>query len=338
MVRVRVTEREITAPVSLTLPDGRLNPDAIGWTRRPLHDTSGVATRTGWGRNKRWEYWAVVSPTHLVALTVASIDFAAVSEVWIFDRATGRSMGHSAIRPFGAGVVLPPSLAEGSASARAKGLTIDITERDGSTLLSAAIGGASFEVEALLPRDHERLGVVVPWSDRRFQYTVKDVARPARGWVEVDGTRHPLDADDTWAVLDHGRGKWPYDVHWNWGAGSGRSHGRVIGVQLGSKWTDGTGSTENALVVDGRLHKNSEELVWDYRPEAWLEPWHIHGETADLTFVPFHDKASSTQLGIISTRTDQLFGHYSGWMLDDSGARVEFDGILGWAEDVHNRW
>ncbi len=333
-----LTERELTEPVSLTLPNGRLNPAAVGYSRQPLHDTSGVATRTGWGRNKRWEYWAVVSPTHLLALTVASIDFAAVSEVWVFERETGREVGHSAIRPFGAGVVLPPSLGEGDASARATGLSIDVIERPGSTILRAEIEGARFEVEALLPDGHERLAVVVPWSDRRFQYTVKDVARPARGWVEVGGERHELDPENTWAVLDHGRGKWPYDVHWNWGAGSGRSGGRVIGVQLGSKWTDGTGATENALVVDGRLHKNSEELTWDYDPGAWLTPWHIHGDTADLTFVPFHNKASSTQLGIISTRTDQLFGHYSGWMLDDSGTRVEFDGLLGWAEDVHNRW
>src|SRR5690606_24448391 len=32
---VPVPEREITAPVSLTGPDGRLNPDAVGWTRTP---------------------------------------------------------------------------------------------------------------------------------------------------------------------------------------------------------------------------------------------------------------------------------------------------------------
>ncbi|MEV5398578.1 hypothetical protein AB0N26_20700 [Streptomyces cellulosae] len=30
-------EREITSPVDLCLPDGRLNPAAVGWTRRPLH-------------------------------------------------------------------------------------------------------------------------------------------------------------------------------------------------------------------------------------------------------------------------------------------------------------
>ncbi len=48
-------EREITEPVDLCLPDGRLNPDAVGWTRTPLHTTN----LWGWGRAKRWEYWNV---------------------------------------------------------------------------------------------------------------------------------------------------------------------------------------------------------------------------------------------------------------------------------------
>ncbi|MUM22241.1 DUF2804 family protein [Mycobacterium sp. CBMA271] len=37
-----------------------------------------------------------------------------------------------------------------------------------------------------LPPDHESLGVVVPWSPTRFQYTAKDVGRSARaryGWA-----------------------------------------------------------------------------------------------------------------------------------------------------------
>ena len=77
-------------------------------------------------------------------------------------------------------------------------------------------------------------------------------------------------------------------MHWNWGAGSGVVDGRVVGVQVGGRWTDGTGSTENALVVDGRVHKISEELAWDYDPADWLAPWRVHGELADLTFTPFH--------------------------------------------------
>src|ERR1051325_8683196 len=48
------------------------------------------------GRNKRWEYWGVVTPTHVLALTVSSLDYAAVHEVWVLDRESGRTWGADA--------------------------------------------------------------------------------------------------------------------------------------------------------------------------------------------------------------------------------------------------
>ena len=333
-------EREITEPVSLTGPDGELNPAALGWTRTPLIDTSGIPGRRHWGRNKRWEYWGIMTPTHIVALTVSCIDYLSLHAVWVFDRATGEAIDTTVLSPGGRSATLPPSLGDGPARARTRKIALDIDEIPSGTRLRGAAPRVAFDITADRPAGHEAMGVVVPWRDgeriRRFQYTVKDVARPAHGTLTIDGKT--IEVAQAWAVLDHGRGRWPYEVHWNWAAGSGTVDGRVIGLQLGSKWTDGSGATENALVVDGRLSKISEELVWDYAPSDWLSPWRIHGARADLTFPPFHNKHSQTNVWVISTRTDQLFGTWSGWVLDDAGERVRVDGIEGWAEDVLNRW
>ena len=336
---MRVTEREITAPVSLTTPDGRLNPAAVGWTRTPLLRTDGIGRgRYAWGRNKRWEYWAVTTPSHIVAFTVADIDYAALHELWVFDRATGTETARSALGVLGGSAQLPGTLGAGPVRGRKGDLAIAVDEADGGTRLRVVAPGVRVDVVAERPPGHECLGVVVPWSERLFQYTVKDVARPARGALWLDGRRVEVPAGESWAVLDHGRGRWPYDIAWNWGAGSGISDGRVIGVQVGGQWTDGTGSVENALVVDGRLHKISEELAWEYDSRDYLKPWRVRGETVDLAFEPFHDRRARTELGVITAHTDQCFGHWSGWMADSAGERVEFAGILGWAEDVHNRW
>lgn len=335
----RVREREITAAVSLTDARGDLNPAAVGYTRTQLHDTSGV-TRRAWGRNKRWEYWSVIGPRFMVSLTVSAVDYAGVQEVWVFDRATGAEHHAAAIMPFARGVELPGSLASGPARVRTRSLQIEVDPLDGGAWrLAVRIAGVSAELRATPPAGSEALGVVVPWSDRRFQYTVKAVAIPTTGTVRIGDEEFPIDAGGpAWGVLDHGRGRWPYDVRWNWAAGSGIVDGRRIGIQLGGQWTVGTGATENALFVDGRLHKISEELEWDFDPANYLAPWHIRGERADLAFTPFHDKVSRTALGIISTRTDQCFGHWSGWMSTDDGERVRVDGAVGFAEDVHNRW
>lgn len=332
-------ESEITAPVALVLPNGRLNPAAVGWTRTPLHDTSGIGRgRQRWGRNKRWEYWAVTSPTHIIALTVSSLDYAAVHELWVLDRSTGESIGANVTAILGGSATLAPSLGEGLARARTRKLRIDLDEVPGGTRLRAVTDRVRLDVVAERPAGHESLGVVVPWNERQFQYTVKDVARPASGSLWLDGAAIEIPAGESWAVLDHGRGRWPYSMHWNWGAGSGVTDGRVIGIQLGAKWTDGTGATENSLLVDGRLHKISENLVWDYSTTDWLAPWHIHGASADLVFTPFYDKVSAINLGVLGNQTHQCFGHYDGAITDSAGARIRVANILGWAEDVHNRW
>lgn len=334
-----VAEREITAPVALTLPDGRLNPAAIGFTRTPLITTDGIGRgRVGRGRNKRWEYWAVTTPTHVVAVVVSDVDYAGVNSLWLLDRAAGAEVGQEVITPLAAGVRLPGTLGSGPARLASRRLSVEIAEVPGGTRVTAAGDRVRVDVVAHRPDGHECLGVVVPWDRRLFQYTVKDLARPATGTLWLDGVRHDLPAGRSWATLDHGRGRWPYRIGWNWGAGSGRSGGRVIGVQVGGKWTDGTGSVENALFVDGRLHKISQDLAWGYDRSDWLAPWRVSGDGVDLVFRPEFDKVSSTDLKVISSRTHQCFGDWSGRIRLATGEWVEFDGVFGWAEDVQQRW
>jgi hypothetical protein len=327
-------EREITEPVDLTLPNGRLNSAAVGWTRTPLHRTDGVGRgRVGWGRNKRWEYWAVTLETHVVAVVVSDIGYAAVPSLFVLDRRSGEQIAVDAISPLGRGTTLPGTLDGGPARARTRRLLIDVTPTPGGTRLRARTERVDLDVVAGLAPGHERLGVVVPWSERLFQYTVKDPARPAVGRVVVDGTTYPTAAGTSWATLDHGRGRWPYAVSWNWGSGSGTVAGHTVGLQVGGRWTDGTGSTENAVVVDGRLTKVGDELRWDYAPGDWLAPWRVHGGPVALTFHPEHVRRSVTQLGILASRTHQCFGTWAGRVGD-----VAVDGLFGWAEDVHQRW
>ena len=235
--------------------------------------------------------------------------------------------------------------------AHAQGLDIAIDELggaddgghdgDGGTRLRARTARVEVDVVAERPAGHESLGVVVPWSGTLFQYTVKDVARPASGRLVVDGHAVDVPAGTSWAVLDHGRGRWPSTMTWNWGAGSGRVEGRVVGVQVGGRWTDGTGSTENALVVDGRPHHVPDELVWEYDRADWLGPWHVHDiarARVDLTFTPFHERVSRMNLVVVAAETHQCFGTWTGWMADDAGRRIRVDGVTGWAEEARNRW
>lgn len=141
-------------------------------------------------------------------------------------------------------------------------------------------------------------------------------------------------------MLDVGRGRWPTEIVWNWGGGAGRSDGHVVGLQFGARWTEGTGHTENALVVDGRVHKIGRELEWTYDWDAPMEPWRVHdpGGQLDVTLRTTYDKY--TVLGDESEgrATHQVFGRWHGWLVTDDGLRIELRGIQGFAEEARQRW
>ena len=292
-----------------------------------------------WGRRKRWDYWCVATPTHVLSVTLADVDYLGLADVWFLDLATGRTANRSAISPFGRGVVMPDRVGASSMSFTSRGLRLAITEEDAATRISAAF--ADFDCDVVLdhPPGHESLSVVIPWSERRFQCTTKDNTRPATGAVRWSGDEWTFDgAGHAYGCLDFGRGKWPYRTVWNWGSASGEQAGRTVGLQLGGKWTAGTGMTENALCLDGRLSKLSEELAWEYDRADWMRRWRIRSSRVDLTFAPVYDKRSRLQLGIAESEAHQCFGRYSGSVVADGGEVIAVDDLFGWAEEARWRW
>jgi len=337
-----LTEPELRQAVDLCTSDGRLNREAVGWSRHPVHR---CGLPGSWGRRKRWDYWCIATPTHVLSVTYADVDYLGLADVFFLDLASGRSVNPSGVAPASRGVQMPDTVAGGSMTFEGRGLRLVITEEAGGTRLAASAESARFECDVLLerPGGHESLSVVIPWSDRRFQCTTKDNTRPAVGAIRWDGAEWAFQgAGRDYGCLDFGRGKWPYRTLWNWGSASGVvPSGETVGLQLGGKWTAGTGMTENALCVDGVLSKLSEELVWDYDTSDWLRPWRVRtpqSPRVDLMFTPVHDKRSRLSLGVASSDVHQCFGTYSGTVVPDGRGALTVDGLFGWAEEARWRW
>jgi hypothetical protein len=114
----------------------------------------------------------------------------------------------------------------------------------------------------------------------------------------------------------------------------------VIGLQLGGRWTVGTGFTENGIIVDGRLTKIGEELAWEYDWANPLRAWtvtHPHG-IVDLRLEPVHDRHTRVEALVAGTEVHQVFGRWTGTVTDDAGTIHRLDGIDGFAEESRSRW
>ena len=342
-------ERELTEPVDLCDVRGRLAPGAAGWSRFPLHRAN---LRGPWGRRKRWEYWCVTTPDLYVSLTYADVDYVGIAGLWICRPADGLVIDAGRVVPLGRGIALPDEPCTGRMAVDGGGVSVAIDERADATHLQAsaadtAAGPVAVDLVVDRPPDHETLNVVIPWSEKRFQYTNKQNTRPAHGEVRLGDDvltvgGPPGSPQEAFGTLDLGRGIWPYSIRWNWGTASGRAaDGRTVGLQFGGKWTEGTGHTENGLCVDGRLTKIHDELEWTYDWDRPLDPWRVRdtaGGLVDATLTPVHDKHSRTSLGVLSMEVHQVFGTWAGTLRTDAGEELAFDGLEGWAEEARNRW
>ena len=338
-------EPELTAPVDLCTPDGAvLNRAARGWSRQPLHR----ANLDGcFGLNKRWDYWAILAGDLAVSCVVSNVDRLGLADVWWVDLATGATGGAGVGARGGDGFALPELPGTAPLVVARDGFHLAISDDERGTTFQVRWSerdglAARLDAVVALPPGHESLNVVIPWSDERFNFTSKHQARPASGELVVGDRRWAIggEAGDAWGVLDVGRGRWPSEITWNWGGGAGRAAGHVVGLQLGAKWTAGTGFTENGVLLDGRLTKIGRELRWDYDWDEPMHPWHVAdpGGQLDAVLTPRYDKHSKVEGRKRGSETHQVFGTWNGWLETDDGERIEFEAVQGFAEEARQRW
>ena len=339
-------ERELHEPVDLCTPDGRsLLPAARGWSRTPLHRPN---LKGQWGRTKKWDYWAVLTGDGVASVTFADLDYVGLVAVEWADFSSGVSGGRVDVRPLGWGIDLPDRFGAIPLEYHSKHLTASVTDDEYGTHLVASWtepkgGVGALDVTVELPQGHESLNVVIPWSESRFQYTSKHQARPATGTIDVGGANWTIGGTTAaWGVLDVGRGRWPYRTNWNWAGGAGpASDGRAVGIQMGAKWTEGTGFTENGMFVDGTLIKIGEELTWNYDWDNPMQPWCVRSADGivDLVLTPKFDRESKTSIGVLRNEGHQVFGTWSGQIPDIAGGALTLgDDVIGFAEETRARW
>ena len=126
----------------------------------------------------------------------------------------------------------------------------------------------------------------------------------------------------------------------HWASASGfLPDGRTIGLNLGCGFGDTTAATENALIINGKLHK-LDQVTFDYDSQDFMKPWKFRDNQGrlDLDFVPFKDRFAATKLLVIDSEVHQLFGRYSGKLFTDEGEEIRIDGLIGFAEEHHARW
>ena len=79
------------------------------------------------------------------------------------------------------------------------------------------------------------------------------------------------------------------------------------------------------------------ESGWARQPHWMYQRSQIRGRL-QLAFQPILDRSSSINLLILRSEQHQFFGYFRGRCELDDGRIIDFENLLGFAEDVYNRF
>jgi hypothetical protein len=341
---------ELTQPALLLKSDGTLTD--VGWSRQPILDCNLEAAHfyalrfLQRLRIKRWDYYAVTSPTYFFSATLADLGYAGQAFIYLIDFTTGKYHEATLTLPFSRGICLPRNSTDG-----------DSTFDNGQTRLAFCHTSEGHHLSIVWPNfagkdltadltlrlapHHESMTIVIPMNNvRRFYYNRKINCLPAEGRVTWGADRFDFKPADTLGNLDWGRGIWDYRSFWVWASASGfLPDDRTVGLNLGFGFGDTSQATENALILNGRLHKLAQ-VDFQYSSQNFKQPWKMSSPDGrlDLEFTPFIERVAKTNMLLITSEVHQMFGRYRGIVTADNGEVIHLDGLIGWAEEHHAHW
>ncbi|GAM29149.1 hypothetical protein SAMD00019534_123250 [Acytostelium subglobosum LB1] len=191
----------------------------------------------------------------------------------------------------------------------------------------------------------ESVVLCTPIGKSNFYYNRKTNLIPVTGSLMIDGKEYlgQYQLQDAFGILDWGRGIWDYNSFWIWSTCWGHTNdGRPIGLNLGTGFGDLTTHTENAINMDGIIHKLGH-IEFEYNKKDLMAPWRFicrhgrFGSTSSLSFTPFRKKWENNNFGLVMSSFHQIIGKLTGELILDSGEKVDIN-IHSFTEVHFARW
>ena len=338
---------EITAAGPIIRPDGT---SQCSWSRRPFLDLNFEDARFfplpyfQRYRMKKWDMYHLITPAHYLSFLVAWIGYGAFCSAYVYDRRARQGREDISLKwPRPELKMMRNSTAGRTeySSRKVKAVFAVEGERRRLSVDFPRFAGLGLQARIDLeqPPDLESICGVHLTNPRRAHYGHKINCMPARGELRLGADRYRLLPEDSLGMLDFGRGYYPPKLFWYWAVSSGRlDDGKLIGFNLGHG-NSPTGTAENAVFYDGRLHKIG--VVHCQCDNADLmKPWRVWSDDGrvDLTLTPETARPNNLNLGFLYTVGRQALGLYSGTVTLDSGKVIPIRDLFGLFEWVDQKW
>jgi len=302
-------------------------------------------------RIKEWDYFYVHDDSYGLGIVIADNGYMGMVSLTLINHKDNTLISKSKMNLFPLGkmnLVCTPN--NGKTVYNKKGVSFNIDYDQENThikiLWEKFIDHAPLEVDMTLrdkPQDSMVLTVPFHNKPKHFYYNQKTLGMRAEGTIKTKGIEHTFEGEAL-ALMDYGRGVWPYFSKWLWGAAQGKVADQLIAINIGHGFGDTNAAGEDMVFVDGVGHKLDHgrfKLQKDANGNyQFLKPWtyKTHDKRLDLVFTPRLIRKDYTNLVVIKSRQNQVFGTYSGTVVLDDNTKISFKDLPGFAESFINKW
>ena len=330
-------------------PDGNLL--EAGYASSLVKDYDRGAIKAKKSRIKEWDYYYIGNKRFGIALTIADNSYMAMASVSVLNfEGIPSCLTKSPMQWFTFGKLgLPSSSVKGETRIEGKGYTLSFTVEGNKRRIRAEMAdfgkkGEFFHCDIVLtPTLEDTMVIATPFKTKgHFYYNQKMNCLKAIGYARVGEKTYDL-GEDTYAVLDWGRGVWTYKNTWYWASMSAELDGKPFGFNLGYGFGDTSKASENMVFFEGKAFKLTDVRmdipISPSGSDDFMSPWKFRSSSGDIDmdFVPVYRRHSDTNALVIRSNQNQVFGLYSGTIRIE-GKEIAFKDLPGFAEKVFNRW
>lgn len=315
-------------------------------------------------RIKEWDYYLIRNNEYAVAVTIANIGYIGVLSVHFVNFQKRQFNNHGIVIPF-------PSYQLPRTPVEPNNLCVHRTEKGYAcfnlTLMDNNIikrelefyfkefdneKGIKGHFELMNEyKQKDSITVVIPFDESPdyFYFNYKlNYANKVNGNIKIGNDKIEFHSENSEALLDWGRGIWPYKSIWYWSSATGKTReGNRIGFNLGYGFGNYCISTENVFFYKNEAYKLGhvrilipKENNYETEKEWILESIESNElvEFLQLKFKPIVNRNDVTNLGIILQNANQVFGKFNGKCKLRNGEVILIENLIGFVEEVENKW
>ena len=292
----------------------------------------------------QFQFISFTSEQLMVGLAIVDLKIASNCFIYLYEPKSQRFEEFTFTNIFANKTKIEPSPISGNAYFEKGVNSIEISTSACSqkrTVRVSLKSGLKIHAEINKSAHYQPLSVCTRAGFTGFHFTQKSAALWCSGYVEWQGNRFSLEEINAQASVDWSAGYLRRETCWNWASlACVLTDGRRLGVNLAAGVVE-TSFTENALWLDGALHKIDmvDFQFQRYSNDKSDNKWHLCSNDGkiNLTFEPVGLRQDKTNLLIIATNFTQHFGRFYG-EIRLAKEVIILNGEWGFTEDHYAKW